>query len=154
MYISNCLEVTEPCRPPDGFIVEPLYGCRRSMGGTSFLARSGEVVCWRVRHLDAHRTWESRCRRVTWQVPATLRVRGRHRRSATGVLHFLWTRRVWCHSAAVISQSAAVAVVILELNLTYVAYSAIFRTVIHLIYLILTKILFKKYARSRYNVYW
>ena len=22
-------------------------------------------VCWRVRHLDAHRTWESRCRRVT-----------------------------------------------------------------------------------------
>ena len=96
MYISHCLEVTEPCRPPDGFIVEPLYGCRRSVGGTSLLVRSGEVVCWRVRHLDAHRTWESRCQHVTRQMLVTLRVRARHRRSATSVLHFLSTRRVWC----------------------------------------------------------
>ena len=68
------------------------------MGGTSFLARSGEVVCWCVRHLYTHRTWKSRCRHATWRVFVTLLVRCRHRRLATGVLQLLWTRRVWCCS--------------------------------------------------------
>ena len=38
------------------------------MGGTSFLARSGEVVCWCVGHLYAHRTWKSRRRHATRRI--------------------------------------------------------------------------------------
>ena len=96
MHISYCLEVTEPCRPPDGFIVEPLYGCRRSVGGASFLARSVEVVCWRVRHLDAHRTWEPRCRHVTRRMFPSRWVRWRQHRSLVCIFHLFATWWVWC----------------------------------------------------------
>ena len=88
--------MTEPSWSPDAFAVKPLYRCCRSMGGTSFLAWSGEVVCWCVRHLNTHRTWKSRRRHATRRVFVTLLVRCRHRRLATGVLQLLWTRRVWC----------------------------------------------------------
>ena len=76
--------MTKPRRPPDVFAIKPLYGCCRSMAGTSFLAWRGEVGCRCVRHLYA-----------PWRLFATLLVRCRHRRSAVGVLSIPLTRRVW-----------------------------------------------------------
>ena len=82
--------MTEPRRPPDVLAVKPLYGCCRSMGGTSVLAWRGEVRCRCVRHLDA--PW---CRRTTRRLFATPLVWRRHHRLAVGVLSIPLTRRVW-----------------------------------------------------------
>ena len=82
--------MTEPRRPPDVLAVKLLYGCCRSMGGTSVLAWRGEVRCRCVRHLYA--PWR---RRATRRLFATLLVRRRLHRSAVGVLSIPLARRVW-----------------------------------------------------------
>ena len=96
--IGHCPEVTEPRWPPDAFTVKPLYGRCRSMGGTSFLARSGEVVCWCVGHLYTHRTWKSRRRYATRRVFVTLMVRCRHRRCRHGGYGAAVAGRRWLSS--------------------------------------------------------
>ena len=57
------------------------------MGGTSFLAWSGEVVCWCVRHLYTHRTWKSRRRHATRRMLVALLVRCRRRASSSSSGH-------------------------------------------------------------------
>ena len=75
--------MTKPRRPPDVFAIKPLYGCCRSMAGSSVLTWYGEVGCRCVRHLYAPR-----------RLFSTLLVRCRHRWSAVGVLSIPLTRRV------------------------------------------------------------
>ena len=75
--------MTKPSQPPDGFIVEPLYRCRWSVARTSFLAGS---VCWRLRHLYAHRMLVSRRWHSTWGMFTHRQVWCRGRRSVSCVL--------------------------------------------------------------------
>ena len=66
MHICNCPEVSEPGRPVQWLVVEPLYRCRRPVA-LSVLLRCSAQRYTRVGNLQA--CWK--CRRLSWSGLAT-----------------------------------------------------------------------------------
>ena len=60
MDVSHRPEMSKPCRPVQGLVIEALYGCRRSVAMSGFLRCSAQG-CTRVRNLQAC----GKCRRLS-----------------------------------------------------------------------------------------